>query len=50
MNKEGLRRAPRVHLMEGDLPNARYWFRKAGRPFSDDIPAEIAALSESLKR
>lgn len=39
-----------VHLMEGDLPNARYWFRKAGRPFSQDIAAEVAALSESLKR
>jgi hypothetical protein len=39
-----------VHLMEGDAPNARYWFRKAKRPFGEDIPAEIAALSESLKR
>ena len=38
-----------VHLMEGDLPNARYWFGEAKRPFGEDIPAEIAALSESLK-
>jgi hypothetical protein len=39
-----------VHLMEGDVPNARYWYREAKRTFNDDIPAEIAALSESLKR
>ena len=39
-----------VHLMEGDLPNARYWYRKAGRAFSEDVPAEIAALSASLGR
>src|SRR5688572_18093513 len=39
-----------VHLMEGDLPNARYWYRKANRRLDDDIPVEIAALSESLKR
>jgi hypothetical protein len=39
-----------VHLMEGDAANARYWYRKAKRPFAADIPAEIAALSEALKR
>lgn len=39
-----------VHLMEGDLPNARYWYGKAGRPFSEDVPEEIAALSASLGR
>jgi hypothetical protein len=39
-----------VHLMEGDVSNARYWYRAAKRPFSDNIPAEIAALSESVKR
>lgn len=39
-----------VHLMEGDAANARYWFRKAKRPFAEDVAAEIAALSESLKR
>lgn len=37
-----------VHVMEGDLPNARYWYRKAGRSFSEDAPAEIAALSSRL--
>ena len=39
-----------VHLMEGDAANARYWYRKAKRPFAGDIAAEIAALSGSLKR
>ncbi len=38
-----------VHLMEGDTANARYWYRKAGRPFAQDTAAEIAALSEALK-
>ena len=37
-----------VHLMEGDLPNARYWYKKAGRAFSEDLPAELEALSASL--
>ena len=22
-----------VHMLEGDLGNARYWYRRAGRPF-----------------
>lgn len=39
-----------VHLMEGDAANARYWYRKAKRPFDEDVTAEIAALSESLNR
>jgi len=40
-----------VHLMEGDVPNARYWYRLAGRALHDDIVIqdEIAALSETLK-
>lgn len=40
-----------VHLMEGDVPNARYWYRRAGRALRDDvvIQDEIAALSETLK-
>ena len=35
-----------VHLMEGDLPNARYWYRRAGRAFpaKPSIAKEIAAL------
>ena len=34
-----------VHTMEGDLGNARYWYRKAGRPFPgrEAVPEEIAA-------
>ena len=40
-----------VHLMEGDVPNARYWYRVAGRALRDDvvIQDEIAALSASLE-
>ena len=39
-----------VHLMEGDLPNARYWYRQAQRAFpaQPDAPAEIAALAAEL--
>jgi hypothetical protein len=38
-----------VHLLEGDEPNARYWYGKAGRPFPvagevhDEIEAARAA-------
>jgi hypothetical protein len=35
--------------MEGDPANARYWYRKAGRPFGEDVAAEVATLSEALK-
>jgi hypothetical protein len=38
-----------VHVMEGDLPNARYWFRKAGRAFTEDAAAETAALAALLE-
>ena len=40
-----------VHLMEGDVPNARYWYRVAGRVLRQDfsVEAEIAALRETLK-
>jgi len=36
-----------VHMMEGDLDNARYWYRKARRAFPADIEAaaEISALA-----
>ena len=39
-----------VHIMEGDRSNARYWFRKAGRPFGKDTsaPEEIAALKAAI--
>ena len=35
-----------VHLMEGDVPNARYWYRRAGRALRDNVVIhdEIAAL------
>jgi hypothetical protein len=39
-----------VHLLEGDLANARYWYKKAGRPFGQDAPKEIAALSAAVQR
>jgi hypothetical protein len=38
-----------VHVMEGDLANARYWYRKAGRTFSADAAAETAALAAELR-
>ena len=39
-----------VHMMEGDLANASYWYRQAGREFPSppDIAGEIAALKERL--
>jgi hypothetical protein len=40
-----------VHMMEGDLGNARYWYRRAHRLFPRDVdPAtEIAALTAAIK-
>ena len=35
-----------VHLLEGDLKNARYWYERAGRPFSSDAAAEIVAAKK----
>ena len=39
-----------VHIMEGDRPNARYWYRKAGRPFDQETSAsdEIKALKAAI--
>jgi hypothetical protein len=39
-----------VHLMEGDLPNARYWYGLAKRPFPETptVPGEIRALREKM--
>jgi hypothetical protein len=39
-----------VHVMEGDLPNARYWYRAAKREFPKNysVAAEIAALKEAI--
>lgn len=40
-----------VHVMEGDLANARYWYREAKRAFPENyaVPDEIAALKEAIK-
>lgn len=39
-----------VHLMEGDLPNARYWYREAKRafPHTPSVPEEILALKQRI--
>jgi len=39
-----------VHVMEGDLPNARYWYGQAKRSFPKEfsVAQEIAALKEAL--
>jgi len=39
-----------VHIMEGDLPNARYWYGQAQRRFPSEPAAksEIAALRAAL--
>jgi len=41
-----------VHLMEGDLANARYWYGEAGRPFPEppSVQAEISQLAAELGR
>ena len=40
-----------VHMLEGDLGNARYWYRRAHRVFPKDADAqsEIAALASAVK-
>jgi hypothetical protein len=40
-----------VHLMEGDVSNARYWYREAKREFprAPSVPEEIAALAAALQ-
>ena len=37
-----------VHVMEGDLDNARYWYGRAGRAFSADLKNEIAVVKKSI--
>lgn len=41
-----------VHTLEGDLDNARYWYRRAERPFPgpDAVQAEIAAARRQVER
>jgi hypothetical protein len=40
-----------VHTLEGDLDNARYWYRTADRPFPgpDAVREEIAAARQALR-
>ncbi|HTM62090.1 MAG TPA: hypothetical protein VL199_17185 [Burkholderiales bacterium] len=39
-----------VHIMEGDLPNARYWYGQAKRSFPSQpsAPEEVRALKGEL--
>jgi hypothetical protein len=39
-----------VHTLEGDLDNARYWYRRVGRPFPGPaaVRDEIAAARQAL--
>jgi len=41
-----------AHTLEGDLDNARYWYRRAGRAFPgpDAVQDEIAAARRALPR
>ncbi len=41
-----------VHVLEGDLDNARYWYRRAGRAFPKNfaIDSELASLRETLSQ
>ena len=41
-----------VHTLEGDLDNARYWYRRAGRDFPgrDAVQQEIAAARRKVRR
>ena len=40
-----------VHLIEGDMDNAKYWYRRAHRalPEGNTANAEIAALKASIE-
>jgi hypothetical protein len=40
-----------VHLLEGDVSNARYWYGQASRPFpaSTDVPREIEAVAAAAR-
>ena len=41
-----------VHTLEGDIENARHWYRKANRAFSgvDAVQEEVAAAEQLLRR
>lgn len=39
-----------LHKIEGDAPNARYWYRQAGQSYEayDDPKAELATIKAAL--
>ena len=39
-----------VHMIEGDLDNAKYWYRRAGRDFVEPLSLknELAAAKDAL--
>ncbi|HEY7301604.1 MAG TPA: hypothetical protein VH684_27250 [Xanthobacteraceae bacterium] len=38
-----------LHRLEGDLDNARYWYKQAGKPVaSGSLPAEWSAITRAL--
>lgn len=38
-----------LHRVEGDLPNARYWYQKAGKPFTDiSLDEELHDITAKL--
>jgi hypothetical protein len=37
-----------VHLQEGDVDNAGYWFGRAKRPFSRDAAGEVEKLAAAV--
>ena len=40
-----------LHRVEGDLSNAGYWYRRAGKPqASGDLAAERSAIETALKK
>ncbi len=41
-----------VHLLEGDVDNARYWYRRAGRSWAhaENTREEIIALDRAVKK
>ena len=41
-----------VHRMEGDLENARYWYRRCGRTLRESVPtdAELREIRAELQK
>ena len=37
-----------VHVLEGDLDNGRYWYKRAQRTFSADARSELAAARDAV--